>query len=672
MERILHQIPFLRLSAALAMGIILGRVFLINQCILLLFIVLTLLGLYWINRIYTFYLVVYFGAGVHLLFILTGMFIFTRYNRKPCFFQSGEFCATVCEMMQEKPNSYETVLHIQAVKMDDTLFRSDEKVTAWFEKAEKARNLVPGDVVMFTPTPWYIKNDHNPYEFNYQNYLARRKIFRQVYLPCDRWSKSRLHSGFSLVLHSERIRKQMIEVYREHIPDQKVVNILSALTLGYKRGLGRDTKQTFSTAGAMHVLAVSGLHTGIIFLMLSWLLGFMKKQRSGRWLFILLVLVALWSFAFLTGLSPSVKRSATMFSFVVIGQGIKKRSNIYNTLAASAFLLLLINPNDLYEVGFQLSYAAVFGIVFLQEVMNRFFYFKNSILRYVSGLLTVTTSAQVITFPLIAYYFHQFPIYSWLSNLIVIPAVTILIPLGISLLLFHWIPALTTLLSHGIVFILHPMVHFLEEIEKLPFSIVELSFSKMEFVFLMCLLLSILLFIKTTKVFYLKAVLFFFFFMTSSSLSIKIYNLYRREIIVYNYPDQQIVHLISGRENYLVSPDSIHCTEMAWRMVDQTVRALCLDEPFFIQANSTYGDSRILLKNGFIFFEGRSIYLGDDKGPDSLIPEIRIGPYPQKYAECSPLQGRKIISTLKYTDRFSTQCDSIFFLDKEGAFREKW
>jgi len=162
-------------------------------------------------------------------------------------------------------------------------------------------------------------------------------------------------------------RQNLLNILRNHLKIDKNYAVGSALILGHKDELEQDILKTYASAGAMHVLAVSGLHVGIIFLMLNYVFkGLENIKKYGRLFKAILLIVALWIYAFITGLSPSVLRAATMFSFIVIGQSTYRSTNIYNTLSASAFLLILINPFIITQVGFQLSYLAVIGIVYLQ------------------------------------------------------------------------------------------------------------------------------------------------------------------------------------------------------------------------------------------------------------------------------------------------------------------
>ena len=177
----------------------------------------------------------------------------------------------------------------------------------------------------------------------------------------------------------------------------------------------------------MHVLAVSGLHVGIIFFILNFLLTPLNRNKRLLKIKLFLLVGALWFYAFLTGLSPSVMRSCTMFSFIVVGENLNKRTNIYNTLAASAFLLMLINPLIIFGAGFQLSYIAVISIVFFQPRLAALVAVKNRILKYVWDLFTVSVAVQIGTAPISIFYFHQFPVYFWLSNFIVIPGAALIL-----------------------------------------------------------------------------------------------------------------------------------------------------------------------------------------------------------------------------------------------------
>jgi competence protein ComEC len=226
-------------------------------------------------------------------------------------------------------------------------------------------------------------------------------------------------------------------------------------------------------------LAVSGLHVGIIYQIVAWvfLLG-NKRKAKNNWLFLVATIAVLWIYAFITGLSPSVLRAVTMFSVVVLAKVVARQSNIYNTLAVSAFILLLWNPYLLMQVGFQLSYIAVIGIVYLQPKFAQLWNVENRTGKFFWSMTCVSVAAQIATFPIGLLYFHQFPTYFWLSNFIVIPAATVILIGGIALLAFSWLDFIACLIGCGLkwfILVLNSLVFKIQEIPGALISGVDIS-----------------------------------------------------------------------------------------------------------------------------------------------------------------------------------------------------
>lgn len=538
LKKIIHNIPLIRPATALISGIMAGSLFNFNLNFLILALLVVVVLLLIASLFYSFRITLFFGAGIYILFAVAGIWRFQAYNRRPELFTEGKYSATVLEILQEKPKSYQSVLKISAFFRNDSVFKTNEKVMVYFAKSEKASRLKPGEQIVFDKTPQPVENSIDLNGFDYAGYLERKRIYRQVYLPDSRWIESGMFTHNFLIL-AERTRLQMLEIFRNQDLGEKELNVLSALTLGYKRGLDPETKRVFSAAGAMHVLAVSGLHVGIVFMILSFFLSFLKKRKRGEIAYLLVMITSLWCFAFLTGLSPSVSRAAAMFTIVVIASVFKKSSNIYQSLVASAFVLLLLNPNNLFEVGFQLSYAAVFGIVFLQPRLNKIFTFRFRVSRYFWALLTTSVAAQIATFPLSAFYFNQFPTFFWVSNLVVIPAAGILIPLGISLLFFGGIPLIAVPLTKITGFVLQLVIQFLETVEKFPLSVLEFSVHRIELIFLYLTMFFSFIFIASKKKVFLKRAIFLLFILLSTSFAIKLTQFTKKQEIANsfrNYP----------------------------------------------------------------------------------------------------------------------------------------
>ncbi len=663
MINIFHRIPFLRLLLALATGILLGTVIKTGAFYILLILAGITGLLLLLNHHYTYGLSLIFGLIVHIALILCGILVFNLYNTKPEFFTEGKFLAIVTERMVEKPNSFQTILEIRVFSKNDSVFKTKEKIIASFGKDEQSKSLMPGHAVCFEGSPKIIQNYGNPFEFDYAGYMSRQRIYRQVYIPAESWdtSQSGIPQGFTI--YAEKIRGFLLDIYEKGDFDENSLSVLSALTLGYKKGLDPEIKRVFASAGVMHVLAVSGLHTGIVFLIVSFLFGFIKKTRFGTFAFVLLVIIILWGFAYLTGLSPSVKRAATMFSFVIIGQNLKRQTNTYNMLASSAFFLLLLNPNVLFDAGFQLSYAAVFGIVFLQPRLGKLLVVRSKFLQYFWALFTVSIAAQIATFPLIVFYFNQVPLYFWISNLVIIPAVSILIPLGIFMLVFNWIPFLFSFLSFLAGFILKNLVLFLEFIEWLPTSVIKMHFSGIEIFVVAILMVLMFCFIEMRQKWQFKGMVILLVILFAFSSGKNVIRS-QKEIIIYNSASNPVVHLVAGKYNYIVSEELLLQNNPIHTLIANTVVHLKLESPVYLTSIEQYEDANLLLKEGYLFFHDRLIILSSNDKKDHIpyYPYILVW-HPGKYKECLK------ICTMNQVQRNTGVIQ--YHLIRNGAYREK-
>ncbi len=297
-----------------------------------------------------------------------------------------------------------------------------------------------GDQLLVKGAPQQSSAPSNPGEFDFANYLVYNNIFHQQFVGHD-FVKLGESTPNLFKAQSIKLRQLCKERLVAHIDNAEVRSVMLAIVLGIKNELDNDLQGAFSASGAMHVLAVSGLHVGIIYAII--LLVFKKlrvDQRKARWWIAAISILALWCYAFLTGLSPSVLRAVTMFSFIALAKAMNRNSNIYNTLAASAFILLWYNPYLIMSVGFQLSYLAVFGIVYLQPKLYQLLNVNNYVLDKIWAITCVSLAAQLATAPLSMLYFHQFPTYFLISNLFIIPAAFAMLIMGLLMLVFSSVP----------------------------------------------------------------------------------------------------------------------------------------------------------------------------------------------------------------------------------------
>ncbi len=295
------------------------------------------------------------------------------------------------------------------------------------------------------------KSRTNPHGFDYQRYLKTKGISYTAYVPKQRirFSKEKLPANLRRMAFQLQQKLQMI---LSRNLNEIAGSVAGALVLGIRSELDDQTTASYRSSGAMHMLAVSGMHVGILYLILTYLFRWIPI----KWLRFMLSLLLLWAFAFVTGLSPSVLRAVVLFSFIHTGRLFNRKISIINMLAASALLLLLINPYYIYAVGFQLSYLAVLGIVLMTPVLDRWKPSRNKYIRNIRTIIHVSLAAQLFTTPLALYYFGQFPIYFLLGNLIVVPLAAPILCGGLLLLALSAIPVL----SRGIATLLNPLIEF--------------------------------------------------------------------------------------------------------------------------------------------------------------------------------------------------------------------
>jgi len=332
-----------------------------------------------------------------------------------------------------------------------------------------------GDILRVAGSFYAVPPPSNPNEFDYKAYLARQNIYSHSFVNRDEVQKAGNSPPSHILKWALKLREKASTIIDYNITSSKENAIAKALILGVKDHLDNDIKQAYASAGAMHVLAVSGLHVGIVYLLLELVFGRLKHHSpAGQKLFTFLSVAAIWLYALITGLSPSVLRAATMFSMVAIGEVNTRKGNIYNTLGLSAFILLLSDPYLIYSVGFQLSYSAVFGIVYLQPRLYRLLSFSSRVGDKAWSITCVSIAAQLSTFPLSAYYFHQFPTYFLVSNLVVIPAAFITLLLGIIMLITF---PIFNLIGEGIGYVLEKAFYILNIImgwiQQLPHSVID-------------------------------------------------------------------------------------------------------------------------------------------------------------------------------------------------------
>ena len=291
------------------------------------------------------------------------------------------------------------------------------------------KKLVTGSVFYTKEKIQPVKKPLNPYQFNYKKYLEKQQVFHQIYTSKDKIHFMKIEK--SIYSFVDIFRKKIIKSLKTYGFEKEELSIINALILGQRQDVSKELLQSYSNAGAIHILAVSGLHIGILFYILSLLFKPITYLKHGKFIQIIVIVLCLWLYAVIAGLSPSIIRAVTMFTAVSVGKFSEKRTITLQSLFISMFILLLVHPLYIFSVGFQLSYLAVFSIVYFLPLFLKMYHPKNKLLLFIWQLFAVSVSAQIAILPLSLYYFHQFPSLFFISSMVVIPILGVILGLGI-------------------------------------------------------------------------------------------------------------------------------------------------------------------------------------------------------------------------------------------------
>ncbi|GGG37028.1 competence protein ComEC [Dokdonia pacifica] len=454
---------------------------------------------------------------------------------------------------QLKPSQYQDKYIIQLHKQDSTKITG--KVLLSIQKDSTQKPLKIGSWY-YTRTPLKdLPSIKNPYQFDYGAYLKKKHIYGQFFIQKDELLEVN-YTSKNFYTFAIRFRESVIRKLRNQPFTQEQLTVIQALLLGKRQDIDAHLSNQYANAGMMHILAVSGLHVGIILL----LLRFVTRVISGRklrWVRSGISISLLWCFAFITGLSPSVLRAVTMFSFLELGSCLGGKRRINDALVFSAFILLIIDPSLIYQVGFQLSYLAVIAILWIQPWLYNFYQPRYYIIKKIWGIITVSVAAQVGVLPLSILYFHQFPGLFLVSNSVVLPFLGIILSLGIlviGLSYFSLLPDNLAIAYGKIIDLLNGFIAWVASKEAFVIDHISLSFTYM---ILMYLLLASLIYVL--KRYQYKRLLLFFSIL-SFSLVMHIYQKTEKEtshMTIFHKNKETLIGLYSS-DSLVVYTNIIH------------------------------------------------------------------------------------------------------------------
>lgn len=432
--KLLAFVP-IKLTLFLIIGILLGHNFPVDSTIALVLLLLCLISLGIVFQFERNTKSVWFGVTSFLTTISLGAFIiikaqpqqqkyhYSKINTE----QRSVWNLKITEVL--KPTAF-SERYIAEIKGVDSSFATGKLLLSQFLN-DSLYNLSVDDEIYTTAELSAINPPLNPHQFSYKNYLGKLGVYHQARLTPNNYHKT-AHPNRTIFGIAASARNHIIEKLKNKGFGEEELGVIQALLLGRRTDISKETYDNYKNAGAVHILALSGLHIGILLLVLQFLLRPLEYLPHGKKISLLLTVLLLWGFAFLAGLSASIVRACTMFSFVAYALYLNRPSNTFNILALSMFFILLfINPNLLFQVGFQMSYAAVIAIVWIYPIVQKLWYPKSKPLRYVWQLLSVSVAAQVGVLPISLFYFHQFPGLFFVSNLLIVPTLGIILGTGI-------------------------------------------------------------------------------------------------------------------------------------------------------------------------------------------------------------------------------------------------
>lgn len=417
--------------------------------------------------------------------------------------------ATVTDF-SEKTSNYRLIARVQKIgTAADSMHDCTGNVLIYIRKDSSDNYLAEsekrtpqyGDLILLKSQLEPVKPPKNPDAFDFKQYLHRQNVHYQLFTTNDNMSIVAERRGNPIQQLAVNWQKRLLLILKKHLTTDREFAVGSALLLGYRDAVGEDVKNAYVQTGSMHILAVSGMHILLIFKGLQLIFKFYKSgNRRFRWTKAILSLILIWLFALITGLGASVLRAAVMATFMAIGQSMQRRGNNYNILAASAFILLLWNPLLLFDVGFQLSYLCVIGIMYFQPKIKKLVISNYKFVNCAWDALSIGFAAQLVVTPLSLYYFHQFPTYFWLSGLLAVPVSSGALYAGIVLFFFDWLPYVGYILGEILFWLIFFMNEIIFLIQRFPLAIVDnLAISLIAVVLFYFALIHIILTVKSRQ-----------------------------------------------------------------------------------------------------------------------------------------------------------------------------
>ena len=554
-----RKLPALSLCLPFIIGIAYQRLFQISTDLTSIYIIVfTLLALVLIDH--------YKRRKLSSILCLILLFLlgFTRSDLKENYLPDNHFAIgqqNAIGIIQEnivERKKYRTSLKVKYLETTDGYVKSSGNLLCYFDKDSLSQQLSPGDVIYFSSDIQATRANNNPLAFDFKNYLHNRGLNHQSFIRSENWLLLKSGELSFLKKFSLDLRNDLLDILRKYIKQPDEQAIAAALILGYRNQLTSEIYDAYTETGSVHVLAVSGLHLGIVTKFIMVILGLIRwDNKLVKILKAVCTIAFIWLFALVTGAAPAVIRAATMFTFITIS--LSFRANIYNVLAASAIALLMYDPFLLFQASFQFSYMALLSILYFHPIISSWWIPENKLIHGLWNLAVVAIAAQVLVFPVTIYYFHKFPLYFILSGIIAVPAAFLIVNGALFLFLAEvCCSPLNAILGPLLECLIEWFLWSIMTIQKLPFcSIENILIRTPDMILIYIALAAMMIGISWKKKKMILVMLIIGIVYITSSCFYYYQNLKQKELIVYDLNNTVAIDIMSGTHLYEIVSEEI-------------------------------------------------------------------------------------------------------------------
>jgi competence protein ComEC len=563
------------------------------------------------------------------------------------------------------------VLRAKSVKMKAKVLRTgegralEEDVMLYVQQGSGADTIEYGDILLLSTLFSEIEPPKNPDAFDNQLYMKRKGIYYTGYVQQGCWLPAGHAPANPLRALAHRMQSRLSALFARSGMTGSELEIVKAILLGDDDTMEPELKASYAAAGVSHILCVSGMHVGVIFMILNFLLRPLDLFKSTRYLKALLILLVIWLYAHITGLSPSVTRSATMFTFVTIGQLIQRNTNVFHSLLASLWILLVVNPLLLFELGFQLSYLAVGGIVLLQPLLAGIYNCRTRMGTYFWSLITVSVAAQISTFPISVHYFGQFPNYFLLSNMSVIMLSFVVMMTGIVLLCVSAVPfagSMVTFLLTWEIRIMNGIVTFVEQLPGAVTRGIEVTPTQMLLLYMVIILAYWAIRYRKKRVGMAALTCFALY---AGTLLIRKVELQRQvEMVVYAVPKTSVLSFCHQQQCVVFSDSIVDAGDKRFQYAAANHKRRQHAAYVFVPVDTMAYDNGFLCKrDSWIWFNGKTYYLINRK--EKVYPMSEPVPVDVLILQHNPVQlPDEVAQVLSFQEVIADETNTKFYIER--------